>query len=161
MIVEENRVVSVTYVITDESGETVERIDLPVSFLYGKDSGLFAQVEAAIGGKSVGDQIDVILEPKDGFGDWNPELTFTDRIENVPPEFRKVGAEAEFSNEKGENKKFRVSHVDNGSITLDGNHPFAGQKMTFSIKIADVREPTAHELQHGVDPSPGGSATIH
>ena len=161
--VEENKVVSVTYRIENEDGETVERIDIPVSFLYGEKSGLFKKVNKAIKGLKMGDEISVVLEPKEGFGDWNPDLTFTYQIENVPPEYRELGSEAEFSNENGERRKFVVTHVDKGTITLDGNHPFAGKTMNFFIKITDIREPTSDELKNGVSQTPGGGdiPTVH
>jgi FKBP-type peptidyl-prolyl cis-trans isomerase SlyD len=158
-----NKVVSVTYYITGEDGEVVERIDLPVSFLYGESSGLFSKVEQELNGRSIGDDLKVELAPADGFGDWNPELTFSDSIENVPPEYQKLGAEAEFSNESGEVRKFVVTHIDSGTITLDGNHPFAGKTLSFNLKITDIREPTSDELANGVDRTPGGGtgATLH
>lgn len=163
MQVEENKVISVTYRIEDESGETVERIDIPVSFLYGEKSGLFKKVNEAIEGMKVDEEIAVKLEPNDGFGDYNHDLTFTDTIENVPPEYQVVGAQAEFSNESGETRKFVVTHVDEGTVTLDGNHPFAGKTMSFHIKITDVREPTDDELKNGVSQTPGGvgGPTVH
>ena len=160
MKVEENKVVSVTYRIEDESGETVERIDIPVSFLYGEKSGLFKKVNTAINGLQIGNEAAIELEPNDGFGVVNPDLTFTDKIENVPSEYRSIGSEAEFSNESGETRKFVVTHVDEGTVTLDGNHPFAGKTVTFHIKITDVREPTSDELKNGVSQQPGG-ATLH
>lgn len=163
MQVEKNKVVSVTYYIEDEAGETVERIDIPVSFLYGDKSGLFKKVNQAIEGLKIDDEISIELKPEEGFGDFNPDLTFTDQIENVPAEYRKLGAQAEFSSESGETRKFVVTHVDNGTITLDGNHPFAGKTMNFHIKIKDVRDPTSDELKHGVSQTPGGGAvpTVH
>ena len=163
MQVEENKVVSVTYYIEDESGETVERIDIPVSFLYGEKSGLFKKVNKAIDGLELGSEISVVLEPKDGFGVLNPDLTFTDQIENVPAEYRSIGSQAEFSNESGETRKFVVTHVDEGTVTLDGNHPFAGKTMSFHIKITDIREPTSDELKNGVSQTPGGGdvKTVH
>jgi FKBP-type peptidyl-prolyl cis-trans isomerase SlyD len=157
-VVEKNKVVSVIYYITDESNEVVERIDIPVSFLFGENSGLFAKVENALEGVSIGERKEVVLEPSEGFGEWNPEYSFTDSIENVPPEYRQIGAEAEFRNENGEIMKFKVSHVDNGTVTLDGNHPFAGKTVRFSIEVKDIREPTAEELINGVSRTPG---TLH
>ncbi len=154
-VVEKNKVVSVTYIITDESDEVVERIDVPVSFLYGNNSGLFPKVEEALLGAKIGERREVLLEPKDGFGDWNPDYSFTDKIENVPPEYRQIGAEAEFQNEHGDVMKFKVTHLDNGTVTLDGNHPFAGKTIKFSIEVANIKEPTADELMHGVSRTPG------
>ncbi len=163
MKVEENRVVSVTYRIEDESGETVERIDIPVSFLYGEKSGLFKKVNRAIEGMEIGAEVAVELAPNDGFGDYNQTLIFADQIENVPPEYHTVGAEAQFSNESGESRKFVVTQVGSETVTLDGNHPFAGKTMCFHIKITDIREATDAELKNGVSQTPGGldGATVH
>ncbi len=44
----------------------------------------------------------VTLPPVDGFGDPGPELTFTDDIANVPPEYRHIGSAVMFQNDRGE-----------------------------------------------------------
>ena len=78
-----DKVVTVTYRVEDEMGEVIERIDLPVNYLHGRDSGLVAKVEQALEGKTVGDEVVVQLTPAEGFGEWNPEMTFSDAIENA------------------------------------------------------------------------------
>jgi FKBP-type peptidyl-prolyl cis-trans isomerase SlyD len=40
-------------------------------------------------------------------------------------------------------------------LTVDGNHPFAGKTVTFRVKVADVRDATAEEMQSGQPTSPG------
>ncbi|MBF0218545.1 MAG: peptidylprolyl isomerase [Gammaproteobacteria bacterium] len=160
-------VVAVTYSIDDAKGELVERIDLPVHILYGEKSGLIEKVDAALEGRAVGDKFTVDLTPEEGFGAWHEDLTFTDLIENVPEEYRYLGATAEFQNDSGEVRQFVVTQIDNASITLDGNHPFAGKALKFHLKIDAIREPTAAELANGVDATPGGgiagtlSSTLH
>lgn len=147
-----NKVVSVTYSIIDASGEVLEQSDLPVDYLHGSENGLFMKVEEALEGKAAGDSVEVTLTPEEGFGQRDPTLTYSDKIENVPPEYRKLGAEAEFRNEQGGSIKMVVTHVDKGTITLDGNHPFAGKSLTFHVKIVGVRDATAEELESGVNP---------
>lgn len=159
MNVAKDRVVSVTYHITDERGEPLERIDLPVSFVYGDNSGLYPRVNEALEGLEEGESIAVELSPEDAFGAWDPQLTFSDRIENVPPEYRRIGAEADFMNDRGESRKFVVTHVDSGSVTLDGNHPFAGKKLTFHITVVKIRAATAQELENGVSQTPGAMSS--
>jgi FKBP-type peptidyl-prolyl cis-trans isomerase SlyD len=144
-----NKVVSVTYTITDESGDVVEQIDVPVSYLHGREGGLFLKIERALEGKGVGDQVEVSLSPAEGFGDRDPDLTFSDRIENVPPAYRKLGAKAEFVNEAGEKVEMTVTHVDAGTVTLDGNHPFAGKTITFRVTVAEIRDARPDELASG------------
>ena len=154
-----NKVVSVTYTIVDEADEIVEAVDIPVSYIQGAEGGLFEKIEQALDGKPVGERVEVKLTADEGFGQWDASKTFTDVIENVPPEFRKVGAEAEFYNDTGETLKMVVTHVDNGTVTLDGNHPFAGKNLTFYVTVTEVRDATADELRNGLNQQTPG--TLH
>lgn len=148
--VAKGKVVDVTYTITDhDTGEVVEAREVPVCYLQGDDSGIFPAVEAALEGRAVGDLVQVTLGPEEGFGPWDPDLTYTDAIENVPPEYRKLGAEAEFRNDAGESMTMVVTHIDQGTVTLDGNHPLAGRTVTFNVKVAGIREPTEDERRMG------------
>lgn len=149
-----DKVVTVTYRIATEDGETLEQVDTPVSYLHGRDSGLFEKVEAALEGKAVGDRVSATLSAEEGFGAWDPQKTFSDAIENVPPEYRKLGAIAEFVNEAGESLQMTVSHVDAGTVTLDGNHPLAGKTIVFHVRVVDVRNATADEIRNGVQQMP-------
>lgn len=147
--VSRNKIVSLTYTVTDEQGGLLERVDLPVTYMQGRDSGLFEQIEEALEGKQVGDLVSVTLSPEDGFGERDPSMTFSDAIENVPPDYRYVGAQAEFVNEQGDAVTMVVTHVDERSVTLDGNHPFAGKVVTFHVTITEIREPTPQEMLDG------------
>lgn len=148
--VAKGKVVDVTYTITDhDTGEVVEAREVPVSYMHGTGSGVFDAVEEALEGRAAGDLVQVTLGPEQGFGPWDPEMTYTDNIENVPPEYRKLGAEAEFRNDMGESLTMVVTHVDEGTVTLDGNHPLAGRTVTFNVKVAGVREPTEDERRMG------------
>ena len=152
-------VVSVTYTIVDQRGEVVEAVEIPVEYMQGSDNGLFPEIEAALEGKGCGERITVTLTPEAGFGHHDPHKTFTDVIENVPPEYRHLGAEAEFHNDRGETLKMVVTHVDNGTVTLDGNHPLAGKTLTFHVTVQAIREATAAERQHGLQPAITGNGS--
>lgn len=154
-----DQVVTFTYRVEDEKGAVIEQIDLPVNYVHGRNSGLVEKVEQALEGKTVGSEVAVALTPADGFGEWDPEMTFSDAIENVPLQYRQRGAEAEFVNEEGETLKMVVTHVGEGTVTLDGNHPFAGKNISFYVKVIDVRDATADEIMNGVEQMPGG--TLH
>ena len=93
-IVTQNKAVYITYSILDQQGQVVEQSDLPIGYVHGADSGLFKQVEAALEGAQIGDQFEVILPPEHGFGAHDPELTFTDDIDNVPLEYRLNGTKS-------------------------------------------------------------------
>ena len=145
-----NKVVQFTYSIADDQGNIIEQVDLPVNYVHGASAmGLIESVESALEGSRVGDKIEVSVAPADGFGEHDPELTFTDDLENVPPQFRQIGAQVEMMNDEGDAKSFIVTKIENGKLTVDGNHPLAGKTARFSINIVSIRDATAEEIRNG------------
>ena len=152
--IQRDKLVTLTYSITDENNDILERTDMPVTYIHGRESDVIKKIETALEGCHAGDEISVDISPEEGFGEHQPELTFTDDIDNVPAEFRHIGAEVEFQNDKGETKIFRVTTIEDGKLTVDGNHPFAGKTITYNITVATVRDATAEELANGATRSP-------
>lgn len=147
-----DKVVSFTYSIVDESGSIIEQSDLPISYVHGGPHDLFEKVEQELEGSVVGDTVEVELTPEEGFGEHDPNLTYTDDLDNVPPEFRHVGAEVEMMNDQGDTRTFTVINIENGRLTVDGNHPMAGKTITFRIRVTEIRDATPEELENGVEP---------
>ncbi|HEB82743.1 MAG TPA: peptidylprolyl isomerase [Gammaproteobacteria bacterium] len=146
-----NKFVALTYTITDEDDNILERIDMPIHYIHGAHSQIIDKIEKALEGHEEGDEVQVTLPPEEGFGPHQPELTFTDDLANVPPQFHTIGAEVEFQNDQGESKIFRVTSIEDGKLTVDGNHPFAGKTITYNITVREVRDATADELKNGVE----------
>jgi len=152
--------VSLTYSIRDENGTILEQTDLPVSYIQGGANELIGGMDRAVAGKRAGDEIDIELTPEtSGFGHHDPNLTFTDDVDNVPPQFRTVGAEVQMRSESGDVRTFYVTRIENGRLTVDGNHPLAGRNLVVHVRITDVRDPTAQELMADRADSPG--STLH
>lgn len=149
LVVSPHKAVFFTYKITDDSGEIVEQSDLPIGYVHGANSDIVKKLEVNMEGCSVGDSIEVHLTPEEGYGDVDPELTFTDDLKNVPAQYHHVGAEVEMTNDEGEVKNFQVSKIENGKLTVDGNHPLAGKHVTFNITITEIRDATADEIHSG------------
>ena len=147
-----DKVVTFTYSILDESGEILEQSDIPINYVHGGKHDLFEKVEQALEGSVVGDTVEATLTPEEGFGSHDPQLTYTDEMENVPPEFQHIGAEVEMLNDQGETMKFTVTHIESGKLTVDGNHPMAGKVITFHISVIGIRDADAEELANGVTP---------
>ena len=146
-IIARHKVVYLTYTIHDaDDGELLERSDVPVGYVHGVGSDLFEKIEMALEGHAVGDTVKVTLAPSEGFGERDPGVTYTDRLENVPEEYRRLGAEATFANDRGETITMVVTHVEDGKVVLDGNHPFAGRTVLFTVSIAHVRDATDTEI---------------
>ena len=149
--ISKNKFVSLTYTITDENDDILERIDMPIQYIHGAQSQVIEKIETALEGHESGDLVQVTLTPEEGFGEHQTELTFSDDITNVPSQFHSIGAEVEFQNDRGESKIFRVTRIEDGKLTVDGNHPFAGKTITYNITVNDVRDATASELKNGVE----------
>lgn len=158
-VVSKHKVISFTFSITDEAGKTVERSGIPFEYLHGApNSHMFPKVEAALEGKKVGETIDVTLQPEDAFGQHDPSLTFTDDLDNIPPEYRFVGASPQFHNDKGETMELIVTKIEDGKLTLDANHPYAGKVITFHVTVDGIRDARQNELGSGV---PEGQPPVH
>ena len=145
----QNKVVDITYIIKNESGTAIEHNDIPVSYLHGVQGDLLPALETALEAKKIGDKVEVELSAAESFGETDPSLTFTDKLDNVPEEYRQIGAQAQFQNEDGGTKTFVVSKIEGDEITLDANHPFAGKTVTFAINVKGIRDASEKELADG------------
>ncbi|MCG8486785.1 MAG: FKBP-type peptidyl-prolyl cis-trans isomerase, partial [Chromatiales bacterium] len=140
-------------------GNVLEQSDLPVSYIHGGETELIGGMDQAVAGKAQGEEVTMTVPPENGFGDYDPDLTFTDDIENVPPEFRQLGAEVQMQNDAGDVKSFYVTKIEDGKLTVDGNHPLAGKSLQVKVKILEVRDATQEDaMQVGM---PGQSHTVN
>lgn len=149
-VVSMHKVVAITYTIVDDSGIILEQSDIPVYYVHGGPNDMFPDIEAALDGCTLGDSVEVVLPPEKAFGYHDPAMTFTDDIDNVPPEFRRVGAEVEMQNDRGETRSFFVSKIEADKLTVDGNHPYAGKILTYAVTVADIRDATEEEKKKGI-----------
>ncbi len=147
--IEKHKLVQFKYRIHDNQGTVFEQIDLPVSYVHGAENGMFDKIENELGGHMEGDTVEIRMSPAEGFGEHLAELTYTDDLDSVPEQFRHINAEAEFRNDRGEVRPFRVTRIENGKLTLDGNHPLAGKHLVFTIDIVSIRDATAEEIEQG------------
>lgn len=149
-IIQRHKVVYITYSILDSSDNVVEQHDVPVAYLHGGSGGLLPRIELALEGRQVGERIELTLSPEDAYGARDETLVFTDDIENVPPQFRRVGAEVQFQNEAGEARAFYVTKIEDGKLTLDGNPALAGQNVTCLVNVIEIRDASAEEIRMGL-----------
>ncbi len=155
-----NKLVYITYSILDARGMVVEQHDIPVGYVQGANSGILPAIESAVDGCKIGDRVEITLSPEEGYGLRDESLVFVDDIENVPPQFRRVGAEVLFENEAGETKPFYVTSIENGKVTVDGNPSLAGQSVTCLVNVMDIRDATPEEIRNG-RPLDVKTGTVH
>ena len=161
-VVKAGKYVSLTYSITDPKGEVLEQYDLPVGFVYGSDTELIGGMDKAIKGRAAGETVEVTVPPEQGFGAHDPDLTFVDDVENVPTQFRHVGAEVAMQNESGDTKTFYVTKIQDGKLTVDGNHPLAGKPLIVRVNILEVRDAEpGEEMTSGIHAAGQGSCSLN
>jgi FKBP-type peptidyl-prolyl cis-trans isomerase SlyD len=156
------KLVSLTYSIRDRGGQVLEQSNLPITYIQGGHNELIGGLDEALEGKRPGDEVDLELSPaQSGFGDYDPSLTFTEDIDNVPPQFHELGAEVPMQSDAGDVRTFYVTRIENGRLTVDGNHPLAGKHLRVHVRIRDVREPTPAELVQDAEAAVEMPRTLH
>lgn len=148
-------VVTITYSILNSQHAVVEQHDVPVSYLHGGQVSLLPSIENVLAGHQVGDRVEILLAPEEALGLRDESMVLVDDIDNVPPEYRFIGAKVEFHNDFGESKAFYVTKIENGKLTLDGNPPLAGQSVTWVVNVIDIRDARPEEIRHGIPDSTG------
>ena len=139
------------YKLTNSDGEQLDSSDGqdPLKYLHGA-SNIVPGLEKELEGKKAGDALKVEVQPEDGYGQVNPQL-----VQKVPrsafegaPEI-KAGMQFQAQGPDGQAQLITVKEVSEEEVTVDGNHPLAGQVLHFDVTIEDVREASEEELEHG------------
>jgi FKBP-type peptidyl-prolyl cis-trans isomerase SlyD len=152
-----DHVVSIHYTLRDEAGAIIDRSaeGEPLAYLHGHGN-LIPGLERELTGKSAGDRLEVSIAPADGYGEYDRQL-----VQQVPRRSLKgianvqVGMRLQAHTPQGP-RAVTVTHLSGDMVTLDGNHPLAGQTLHFQVEVAAVRAATAEELAHGHVHGAGG-----
>lgn len=151
MQIAENTVVSIHYTLTNAAGETLDSSlprGEPLLYLHGHGN-IVPGLESALTGKASGDKLDVAVQPDEGYGEHHPQL-----IQDVPREAFE-GVETlepgmQFQADTGAGPRlFTITKVEGDQVTVDGNHPLAGEVLNFAVEITEVRAATDEEIEHG------------
>jgi len=161
-VIRNGKYVELTYKVTDRKlGHVITRVEFPLGYVHGHNEILAPSVHGELEGKSAGDVIEVAIDGNQIFGPRDESLVFSDSLENVPEEYRQVGTSILMENDRGQTRSFLVTHMDDETLTVDGNNPLCGREVVFALEILTVRDATGEELKAGgatgaspdVDPS--------
>jgi FKBP-type peptidyl-prolyl cis-trans isomerase SlyD len=149
-LVRDGKFVELTYKVTDrKSGHVLTRVEFPLGYVHGHNEILAPSVHKELEGKSAGDVIEVPIDGNQIFGPRDESLVFYDSLENVPEEYRQVGTSILMENDKGQTRSFLVTHLDDETLTVDGNNPLCGREVVFTLQILTVRDATEAETKAG------------
>lgn len=150
MKIQDNCVVAIHYTLTNDEGDVIDTSEGrdPLRYLQGHGN-IIPGLEQALLGLVTGDSVNVVVEPEDGYGLKEDSL-----IQAVPREafdgidVIEVGMQFQAQTAQGP-IPVTVIAVDEATVTLDGNHELAGVRLNFAVQIAEVREASAEEVDHG------------
>jgi len=157
MKISKQKVVSFDYTLTDNDGEVIDSSEgnEPLAYIHGSGF-LIPGLENEMEGKQAGDAFKVTVAPEDAYGVRDDSLVkeverdmFGD-VENL-----EAGMQFQAETEDGI-EVVVVTAVGEDTVTVDGNHPLADVTLNFDVKIVDVRDATAEELDHGPVHGEGG-----
>jgi len=150
MQIAKDKVVSIHYTLKNDAGSVIDSSENaePLIYLHGAQN-IIPGLEKALEGKVTDDALEVSIEAVDAYGEYNKELTQvvpSNMFEGVDK--IEVGMEFQAQTEQGI-QVIRIAGVDGDDVTIDGNHPLAGERLHFDVTVDAVREASADELEHG------------
>lgn len=151
MNIKDKSVVSFHYTLTGDDGKILDSSEGkdPLSYLHGSKN-IVPGLEKALVGKTVGDNVKVAVSPDEGYGEYDSAL-----IQKVPPNAFQgvdqidVGMQFHAQDPQGNVQVITVTEVSDNEITVDGNHPLAGETLNFDVTIEKIRAASEEELDHG------------
>ncbi len=152
-----NSVATLNYTLKNDNGDILDESQ-DGSFLYMHGAGgIIPGLESLLEGKSKGDTFDAHIEPADGYGERDESMVQVvprDMFDKEHPVEEGIQFHAE--SPEGDMLTVTVTKIEGDNITVDGNHPLAGIALNFDIQIADVREASTEEVEHGHAHGPDG-----
>lgn len=145
-----NKVAVITYTLTDNSGTVIDQAttEEPFAFIQGTGN-IIPGLEKALDGKRVGDNINITVEPAEGYGERDNALTqvlakeMFEGVDEITP-----GMQFHAQTPNGMSI-VTVTAVENDQVTIDGNHPLAGVVLNFDVNVLEIRDATEDEIDHG------------
>jgi len=149
--VRDGAIVSLAYTLRLTNGEVIDfsEADDPLEYLHGAEN-IIPGLEQELAGLHVGDDKKVELAPADGYGLYDPEDVEVVERKMLPKDLElKLGMVLAITDDEGTLSEAFVREIKPNEVKLDFNHPLAGQRLFFDVKVLDIREATADEIAHG------------
>jgi FKBP-type peptidyl-prolyl cis-trans isomerase SlyD len=156
MQIADQTVVSLQYVLSNAKGEVIDQSteNSPLLYLHGAGN-LVVGVEQALAGKCAGDALEVEVPPEKGYGERDEGMVAQVPRSELPEGEIDLGTQFQVEHSGGVGV-VTVTAIEGDTLTVDGNHPLAGETLHFALSVVEVRAATPEELEHGHVHGPGG-----
>ncbi len=156
--IEDGVVAAISYVLKNDAGEELDRSadGEPMHYLHGA-SNIVPGLERALAGKKVGDEVDAVVAPKDGYGEATGGKKIRVPVRELPEGFQPVkGASLMMRGENDHGFPVFVLKKQGPQVVFTTEHPLAGVTLHFAVKVESLRAATDEEKSHGHAHGPGG-----
>ena len=146
MKITKNSLVTIEYTLKDETGEILDSSAEmgPLEYIHGYGM-IVPGLEVALMGKDEGEELSITVAPKDAYGEFEENLIFKVDKKQFPPDV-KIEVGMEFETDGAHSRGVRVVEIGDDTVTIDANHPLAGETLHFDIKILSSRMATDEEI---------------
>jgi FKBP-type peptidyl-prolyl cis-trans isomerase SlyD len=151
-----NQVISFDYVLTAQGGKVIDASakGKPLIFITGLGQ-IIPGLEVILLEMQPLQKKTVTIEAREAYGVYDESLIYKTERSKLPAPEIKLGDMFEVGQE-GHFTPVTITAINGDEITLDGNHPLAGEDLTFAVGIVEKRPATAEELAHGHVHGAGG-----
>jgi FKBP-type peptidyl-prolyl cis-trans isomerase SlyD len=152
MTIVKDSVVTIEYTLTDDQNEVLDSSEGmgPLEYLHGHNN-LIPGLEKELEGKKAGDSFKTTVAPTEAYGEYLDELVVEVDRSQFPDDVEITeGMQFEAGSPEG-SRVVTVTKVSDGKITVDANHPLAGETLHFDVKVVSIREATDEEKAKGLD----------
>ncbi|MDP2600401.1 MAG: peptidylprolyl isomerase [Deltaproteobacteria bacterium] len=150
------RVISFHYTLKNEKGEVLDSSagQEPLSYMEGGQQ-IVPGLEKEVGQLKTGEKKNIKVAAGDGYGQRDERFVIVVEKSELPQGDVQIGQQYELKSDKG-SQVVMVTKVTDTQVTLDGNHPLAGEDLFFDVEVTEIREATDEEAAHGHAHGAGG-----
>ena len=155
--IQANKVVSLSYTLRDDSGEIIDQSKdgSPLLYLHGARN-IVPGLEEQLEGVGEGESIKATVPPEKGYG---PRIGESQEVpRNLFPADSEIapGMQVVAHDDQGRQIPFFITGITDETVTVDPNHPLAGETLHFEVTVDSLRDASEEEIEHGHPHGPGG-----
>lgn len=110
----------------------------PLEFAIGTGQ-LIPGFEQAVVGMAPGESKTATIPADQAYGSYYPEMVVVVDRQQIPTDIPvAVGQQLQIQQQGGEIIPVIVTDISDSQVTLDANHPLAGEDLTFEIRLMDI-----------------------